>query len=183
MLNLEIEMKKKEDKENIQREEIVIDNDRLEAEDMGKIKELESKIGELMTGWQRTQADFQNYRRQSEEDRKKLGDNAKADVMIDILPVLDNFQLAAKHVPADLEGNNWVQGIKQIEKQLEYILSNLGLIKIETVGTKFDPYFHEAIEHVASDKPEEEIVEEVAAGYKFDGTVIRPAKVKVSSGK
>lgn len=175
-------MKKEQDKDGALKDKITID-DSLETESQIKISELEQKVTDLTAGWQRSQADFQNFRRQTEEDHKKLANNAKADMMVDILPVLDNFQLAAKHVPAELEGNNWVQGIKQIEKQLESILSSLGLIKIETIGIKFDPYFHEAIEHVSSKKPEEEIVEEVASGYKFDGTVIRPAKVKVSSGK
>jgi molecular chaperone GrpE len=147
-----------------------------------KVLELENKIGELTLGWQRTQADFQNFRRTSEADRQKLIKLASADLIIEILPVLDNFQLAAKHVPAELENNNWTQGVKQIEKQLESILSSAGLIKIETVGKEFDPNFHEAVEHVASDQPAESIAEELQAGYIFADTVLRPAKVKVSSG-
>lgn len=144
--------------------------------------ELQQKIGELTLGWQRCQADFTNYRRQTEEDRKKLLKMANADLMMDILPVLDNFQLAAKHVPAELEQNNWAQGVKQIEKQLEDILASEGLTKIPTVGEDFNPHLHEALEHVKSDKKEGEIIEEVSAGYEFDGQVIRPAKVTVSSG-
>jgi len=145
--------------------------------------ELEQKIAELTAGWQRTQADLSNYRRQVEDDRKRLIRSASSDLVMEILPVLDNFQLAAKHVPADLENNNWAQGIKQIEKQLENILANEGLEKIETVGTQFDPQFHEALEHIESDRPENEIVEEINSGYTFNGEVLRPAKVKVSKGK
>ncbi|MFA6963926.1 MAG: nucleotide exchange factor GrpE [Patescibacteria group bacterium] len=145
--------------------------------------ESEQKIAELTLGWQRTQADFQNFRRQVELDRQKLLKTASAQVLEDILPVLDNFQLAAKHAPAELENNNWVIGIKQIEKQLEGILANEGLVKIETIGQQFNPEFHEAIEHLSSDKPENEIVEEVSSGYTYETIVLRPAKVKVSSGK
>jgi molecular chaperone GrpE len=145
--------------------------------------EMIQKIGELTLGWQRTQADFANYRRQVEEDRKKLIKTANSDLLLDILPVLDNFQLAAKHTPSELENNNWTQGVKQIEKQLENILETEGLIKIESIGTQFDPNFHEAIDHIPSDKPENEIVEEVISGYTFDGAVLRPAKVKVSKGQ
>jgi len=148
-----------------------------------QINELESKIAELTAGWQRTQADFQNFRRQVEADRQKLIKTASAQVLEDILPVLDNFQLAAKHVPAELENNNWVSGIKQIEKQLENILSNQGLTKIETTGQEFNPEFHEAIEHVSSNQPENIITEELSSGYTFDGIVLRPAKVKVSAGQ
>jgi len=147
------------------------------------VAELEQKVSELSSGWLRTQADFQNFRRQTEEDRKKLIKMASSDLMMEILPVLDNFQLAAKHVPAELESNNWTQGIKQIEKQLENILESEGLTRIQTVGAEFSPHFHEAIEHVSSDQPEGTITEEISAGYEFDGNVIRAAKVKVSSGK
>jgi len=145
--------------------------------------ESEQKIGELTIGWQRCQADFTNYRRQVEEDRKKLLKMANGDLMLDILPVLDNFQLAAKHIPAELENNNWAQGVKQIEKQLETILESEGLTRIETIGAEFNPHIHEAIEHVSSDQPEGIITEEISAGYKFDEEIIRPAKVKVSKGK
>lgn len=146
------------------------------------VVELEQKVGELTLGWQRCQADFMNYRRQVEEDRKKLIKMANADLMMEIIPVLDNFQLAAKHIPAELEGNNWAQGIKQIEKQLEDILASEGLTKIKTVGEEFSPELHEAIEHVESDQPANTIIGEITSGYEFDGQVLRPAKVKVSSG-
>ncbi|MFA7253211.1 MAG: nucleotide exchange factor GrpE [Patescibacteria group bacterium] len=148
-----------------------------------QIEELNQKIGELTAGWQRTQADFQNFRRQVEEDRKKLIKKANTDLIMEILPVLDNFQLAAKHVPTELESNNWVIGVKQIEKQLESILENSGLSKIPTVGEQFNPHLHEAIEHIQSDEPIDIIVEELTSGYKFDDSVLRPAKVKVSAGK
>ncbi len=147
------------------------------------LTEFENKIEELTLGWQRCQADFQNYRRQTEEDKKRLIKMANADLMLEILPVLDNFQLAAKHVPAELEQNNWTQGIKQIEKQLENILESSGLVKVNTIDCQFDPNFHEAIEHVASDKPEDMIVDVAQAGYIFDDICLRPAKVKVSKGQ
>jgi molecular chaperone GrpE len=148
-----------------------------------KLVELEQKIGELTNGWQRTQADFINYKKQTAEDKIKYCRSANANLVHDLLPVLDNFALAAKHIPKNLADDNWAQGIRQIEKQFEDILSSEGLEKIETVGALFDPAFHEAVEHIESDKPEDEIVEEVLPGYKFDGEVIRPARVKVSKGR
>jgi len=148
-----------------------------------RIAELEQKLGELTAGWQRTQADFVNFKKQSADEKVKYCRSANANLVYDLLPVLDNFQLAAKHFPANLENDNWAQGIKQIEKQFEDILKEEGLERIETVGQTFNPEFHEAMEHVESDKPEDEIVEEVLSGYKFDSEVIRPAKVNVSNGK
>lgn len=147
-----------------------------------KIKELEEKIAELTAGWQRSQADFENYKKRTAQEKIDFSNNSNANLIYDILPVLDNFQLAAKHVPENLKDNNWALGIKQIEKQLEDVLGSEGLEKIETIGAKFDPNFHEAMEHVKSDKPEDEIVEEILAGYKFNGSTLRPAKVKVASG-
>lgn len=148
-----------------------------------KIVELEQKVGELTAGWQRTQADFVNYKNQANEERVKLFKTANSDLIYELLPVLDNFQLAAKHTPKNLENDNWAQGIKQIEKQFEDILLSVGLERIPSVGQKFDPNFHEAVDHIESDKPEDEVVEEALSGYKFDNLVLRPAKVKVSRGK
>lgn len=148
-----------------------------------QIRALEEKIAELTAGWQRSQADFENYKKRTAQEKIDLSNNSNANLIYDILPVLDNFQLAAKHVPENLKDDNWAMGIKQIEKQLEDVLASEGLEKIETIGTKFDPNFHEAMEHVESDKPEDEIIEEILSGYKFKESILRPAKVKVSSGK
>lgn len=146
------------------------------------VSDLEAKITDLTFGWQRTQADFVNYKKQVAEDHARFCRTANANLVYEFLPVLDNFQLAARHVPANLEKDNWAQGIRQIEKQFEDILLSVGLERIESVGQKFDPNLHEAVEHIESDKPEDEIVEEVLSGYKFGDDVLRPAKVKVSKG-
>ena len=148
-----------------------------------EIKELLEKINELTLGWQRTQADFVNFKTKAAEDKINFYKNANADLIYELLPVLDNFQRAAQHTPKELENDNWAIGIKQIEKQFENILTENGLEKIESLGQEFDHNFHEAIEHIPSIKPENEIVEEVLSGYKFNGEVLRPAKVKVSKGK
>lgn len=152
----------------------------MKKENLNKIKKLEQEILELTAGWQRTQADFINYKKQVTEDRAQLIKLANSDLIYDLLPVLDNFKLAANHAPADLENNDWGRGIKQIERQLEIILENEGLKKISTLGEHFNPEIHEAVEEVESDKPEGSIITEVLPGYKFSGQVLRPAKVKVA---
>ncbi|OIN88964.1 nucleotide exchange factor GrpE [Candidatus Berkelbacteria bacterium CG1_02_42_45] len=146
-------------------------------------KELEAKIAELTAGWQRTQADFLNFKKQAANDRLRLIKSANSDLVHQLLTVLDHFQLAARHIPKDLENHNWAQGIRQIERQFEKILADNGLEHIESVGQQFNPELHEAVEEVESEKPEGEIVEEILAGYKFADSVLRPAKVKVSKGK
>jgi molecular chaperone GrpE len=151
--------------------------------DNKKVRELALKIDELTSGWQRTQADFINYKKQVNEEHAKFCRTANANLVYELLPVLDNFQLAAKHIPENLKDDNWAQGVRQIEKQFEDILFSVGLERIESLGTHFDPAIHEAVEEIESEKPEGEIVEEVLAGYKFDSEVIRAAKVRVSRGK
>lgn len=145
-----------------------------------KIESLESKIAELTAGWQRTQADFVNFKKQAADDRTRLIRVANADLIAELLPVLDNFRLASQHLPENLAGDNWAQGVQQIEKQFENILLDSGLNRIEALGKQFNPEYHEAIEEVESNKPSGEIVEEIATGYIYDDIVLRPSKVKVA---
>ena len=147
------------------------------------IVELETKIAELTSGWQRTQADFINFKKQTTKERIRLFKSAGTDLIDQLLPILDHFQLAARHLPKELENNNWAQGIKQIEKQFENILAENGLQRIKSVGEEFNPELHEAVEEIESEKPAGIIVEEILSGYKFAAEILRPAKVKVSKGK
>jgi len=152
----------------------------MKKEQNKKIKELEENVAELTAGWQRTQADFLNFKKQVADERTRLIGSAATDIIDQLLPVLDHFQLAAKHLPKELENNNWAVGIKQIEKQFENILIKNGLERIESVGKEFNPELHEAIEEVKSDKPVGTIIEEILSGYKYAGEILRPAKVKVA---
>lgn len=151
-----------------------------QVKNISKITELEEKVAELTNGWQRTQADFMNFKKQASEDRAKIVESACSGFAYDLLPVLDHFQLAAKHLPKELESDDWAIGIKHIEKQFETILSENGLERIETVGEEFDPSKHEAIEEIESEENEGTVTEEVLAGYLLNGDILRPAKVKVS---
>jgi molecular chaperone GrpE len=144
--------------------------------------ELQAEMAELEDLLKRTQADFVNYRRRNEEDKINFAKFATADLMEQILPVMDNFRLAAKHVPEELTGNNWVVGVQSIEKQLEQILGANGLEKIETEGREFDPNLHEAIAQSKDDsKPNHIVLTEEAPGYMLNGKLLRPAKVIVNN--
>ena len=138
-----------------------------------------NKIIELENTVKRIAADFQNYRKRSEEQRNESIEFAKAEFMAKIAPVLDNFSRAFSHAPDD----EFAKGVKQIEKQLEDILSSEGLEQIDTSGI-FDPNFHEAISHEENEKvPADHIIAEIESGWKFGKRVIKPAKVRVSKGK
>lgn len=142
---------------------------------------LEAKVLELENGWKRTQADFDNYQKRSEKQKLNIISNANADLMMKIVPVLDNFRRAFAHAPKE---DNFTLGIKQIEKQLEDILTSEGLKKIETGGQNFDPQKHEAISYEENkDIPADFIIAEAESGWEFNGKVLKPAKVRVSKGK
>jgi len=145
---------------------------------------LQAEFDELKDLLQRTQADFVNYRRRNEEDKSNFVKYATSDIIEQVLPVMDNFALAAKHVPAEIESNSWVIGVKAIEKQLEQVLLANGLTRVESEGQMFDPNKHEAIAEVA-DKSQADgsVTSEEASGYLLNGKLIRPAKVIVNKLK
>ncbi len=134
--------------------------------------------------YKRLAAEFDNYRRRTEEERQALVGMVQARTLLELTPVLDNFRRATNHLPEDLKGNNWVTGVLYVEKQLEGIFEQLGLQKIKTVGEPFNPQLHEAIETEPNETIDKDhICSEVEAGYQLNGKVLKPAKVKVSSGK
>lgn len=149
--------------------------------DEKEILELRKKITELENGWRRTQADFENFKKRAEETRFEQIELEKANFLIKITPVLDNFYRAIEMAP---KNNEWLEGVVQIEKQLEDILFNEGLEKIPAnTGTKFDPNFHEAISYEENELAPDIIISEFESGWMFGSRVIKPAKVRVSKGK
>ncbi|HPM39199.1 MAG TPA: nucleotide exchange factor GrpE [Candidatus Pacearchaeota archaeon] len=146
-----------------------------------KKKELEKIIkekDEYFSGWQREKADFLNYKKQEFERLKETLNIAKESLFKELIPVLDNFNLAQKAIPEEETEKNSIKGLLLIKKQLEDSLKSLGLEEIETIGKQFDPKMHEAVEEVEGAEPGV-IVEEVQKGYSFQDKIIRVAKVKI----
>lgn len=147
---------------------------------MKKKNDQNPKIKELEIGWQRCQADFDNYRKRTETQKLEMLELQKAEFLTKITPVLDNFRRAFEHLDVN---DPKIAGIRQIEKQLEDILAAEGLIKIDTNG-KFDPALHEAISYEPNKKiPIDNVIAELESGWKFGDKIIKPAKVRVSKGK
>lgn len=146
-------------------------------------KQKMNEIEEIKTLLLRVQADFDNYRKRTQAEKEDFAKYVNTDLVLRVLPVMDNFKLALKHQPKDLVGHDWAQGIWHIERQLEQIMAEEGLTEIPALGQKFNPHLHEAIEEVISKRPPGEIVEVVIAGYRLGDKVIRHAKVKVSKLK
>lgn len=143
------------------------------------IKSLQGQIEELTVALQRERADAINVRRRAEEDRASLGSFYKANVVRELLPVIDNFDRSLGHIPKDLEDNDFVKGIRAVVKQFEEILGKLGVVRIKTVGEPFDPALHEAVSMEEGSGKTEIVSEELQSGYILGDEVIRPAMVKV----
>ena len=142
---------------------------------------LQAQIAELTEALQRERADATNIRRRHDEQLAGLKNMTKASIVRDLLPIVDNFERALKHVPKDLEGNDFVKGVQGIVKQFEKTLSDIGVERIKTVGEEFDPTYHEAVAMEEGDGDKEIVSEELQAGYKIAEDVIRPAMVRVRS--
>jgi len=128
-------------------------------------------------GWKRALADLENYKKRSEKENADFKKYSLECYIDDLLPVLDNFELALKHVPEEEEKNNWIVGILHIKNQLEEVLTNNGVSEIETKpGDDFDESVHEILEGKAK---EGKVAEVVKKGYKMGDKIIRPVTIKV----
>ena len=143
------------------------------------LTELQQRIDDLTAALQRERADATNIRRRHDEQIASLRTSVKATVVRDLLPVIDNFERALKHVPQELAGNEYVKGIQSIVKQFEKTLAELGVERIKTVGEPFDPHLHEAVSMEEGDSEQEVVSEELQPGYKLGDDVIRHAMVRV----
>lgn len=143
------------------------------------VAKLGAEVNELTQALQRERADATNIRRRHEEEIASLRTRLKSNVVSDLLPVIDNFERSLKHVPKDIEGNDFVKGVQGVVKQFERTLADMGVERIKTVGETFDPKLHEAVSMEEGDGHKEIVSEELQAGYKIGDDVIRHAMVRV----
>jgi molecular chaperone GrpE len=137
-------------------------------------EELTRQIAERTADLQRVQAEYANYRRRVDRDREVIRETAVANVLANLLPVLDDVGRAREH--GELEG-----GFKQVGEALEAIVDKLGLVRFGTPGEPFDPTVHEALTHTQSpDVTETTCVEVYQPGYRIGDRVVRPARVAVA---
>lgn len=151
---------------------------------MVKKKQEDEKRKELEETLKRVQADFINFRNRVEAEKKDFLTYASKDLILQLIPILDNFERAFSHIPNDLKDNEWVSGVKYIENQLKETLEKEGLKRIETIGREFDYTYHEAVGFEESKEGKDgEITREHEAGYTLNGKIIKPAKVIVNTQK
>ncbi len=144
--------------------------------------ESDQQLSVLTEALQRERADSLNLRRRHEQEMSNLRNYVKADIINDLLPIIDNFERSVKHIPEKLKNDDYIMGIKSILKQFEKVIKDLGVEKIETVGHQFNPAYHEAISMEDGDGDGEIVVEELQSGYKIGDHVIRHSIVKVKPG-
>jgi molecular chaperone GrpE len=133
-----------------------------------------------LNNWQRAEADFQNYKRRTEQEREEGRRFSQASIIINLLPILDDFERAFKSVDMRLAGLTWFDGMRLIYRKLAMALENAGVTPIEAEGQPFDPRYHEAVAHVEGE--DGKVLSEVQRGYKLHDRVLRPAMVVVGKG-
>ncbi|MFH1401770.1 MAG: nucleotide exchange factor GrpE [Parcubacteria group bacterium] len=144
-----------------------------------KIEELEKQKTEYLASWQRERADFLNYKREEMERIGQLINYAKEELILEILPLMDNFEIISQKLPGNLQKDESIKGLLQIKIQFQDFLKSLGIEEIKSLGEKFDPRFHENVGEIDNgDQKSGTIIEEVQKGYRINGRLMRPAKVK-----
>jgi len=137
--------------------------------------ELDAKSDQLI----RTAAEFDNFKKRTEREKASIAEFAKASLIKQLLPILDNIDRAAA---ADKDSIDYIKGIEMIVKQFQSIASNLNIEEIAKEGDQFDPNFHEAVMHIEDESLGENVIAQVLQkGYKIGDTVIRAAMVKVAN--
>lgn len=142
-----------------------------------------AKEAEYLDGWQRSRAELSNARKRFQREQEQAYQNAKADMLARLLPVVDDLERAFSTLPEELSGLAWVEGVSLIQNKLQALLEQEGVTAIEATGQEFDPIRHEAVTHEPSvEVAEGHIIAEVQKGYKVADRVLRPSAVRVSAG-
>jgi len=148
-----------------------------------RLVEGEESETELLNRLKYMQADFENYRKRTEKEMREIEDNSSERLVLRLLSVLDELDLAVKHARDDAGGTELQEGIEMVRKNMYSALESVGLRRIDPVGKPFDPSKHEAVAKVqGSSSGSDIVVEELRTGYTFRGHVIRPSMVKVELG-
>ncbi len=156
----------------------------MEEKDLEKLKK---ERDEYLNGWKRAKADFLNYKKEEAERMRLIAEFVRRELLMKILPIVDNLARAEKEIPPNEKENQVYKGFLQIVSQWQEFLKSEGIEEIETVGRPFNPEVHEAVGEVDPSPPtggsRQEasgmVQEEVEKGYTVQGKLLRPAKVKV----
>lgn len=146
-----------------------------------QLTELRVQVQKLTEIAARAQADLQNARARIERDAGEMRKYASEMVLQVLLPTIDNFQRAFQHLPQELKGHEWVQGVQAVEQELLRQLSTLGLMRFSPLGQKVDPMRHEVL--LTGPGEPGTVTEVLEDGYELHGKILRPARVKAGTGE
>lgn len=144
------------------------------------LEEEREKSQRHFANWQRAAADHQNFKRRVEEERSETARFANVATILNLLPIVDDFDRAFVNIDPTVAGLNWVDGVRAIQKKLQQLLEVMGVTEIAADGEVFDPALHEAV----SQGPGEEnrVVAVAQKGYRLGDRVVRPSMVVVGNG-
>ncbi len=145
--------------------------------------ELESIKKEHMDRIKRLQADFENYKKRVQKEREELVRLLEDHVLLELIPLYDNFERAFRHFTRNNDKDAFIEGIEKIFSQFHEFLNRKGIEPIKAMGEPFDPAKHDALITVESDGAPNIVLEEFERGYLRNGRVIKPSRVKVSKKK
>ncbi len=147
-----------------------------------KLENLEKDVNVWKDRYMRNMAEFENFRRRSLKEKSDWIKTATESIVVSLCDVMDNFERAWEQVEEDELEKPFIKGVKQIEQQLNSILTKEGVKKVESKQLEFNPEFHEALAHIPSELEENIIAAVIQNGYTLNGKLIRPARVAVSNG-
>ncbi len=141
-----------------------------------------NEAAEARASWQRSAADFANYKRRTEQEREAVLGLANESLLRKVLTVVDDFDRALEAMPKELAQLGWIEGVWIIERKLRALLESEGVTPIDAVGQPFDPREHEAIVHQqTTTAPDGTVIAEIQRGYRLRDRVLRPAQVVVAN--
>ena len=149
------------------------------ASESSEVERLKEQLRQEHEMYLRALADFENYRKRVENERASAAQRGKRELIVSLLELVDNFELALQH--ADGASAGLSEGLKAVYRRVQNLLERQGVTPIQSLGQKFDPRLHEAIDSVRSDKYEPgTVVEEIQRGYRWGDELLRPARVRVA---
>lgn len=141
-----------------------------------------SEAEKNLQGWQRTLAEFQNYKRRVERESKEIRQKTALDTLVKMLPIIDDFERALASLPDDMKDNPWINGVTLIQSKFQKLLEEYEVSIIDPVGELFDPNQHEAVgRDDDTDVESGHVSATLQKGYQCGERVLRPALVRVAS--
>jgi molecular chaperone GrpE len=144
------------------------------------LAEQKDKAEKYLANWQRSQADLENYIKRAEQEKAEIVEYANRMLILELLPILDDFERAFASLPVEFDEQHWTDGMKLIYNKTKAVLEAQGLAEIIAKGECFDPYCHEAAGQLEGE--EGVVVEEIRKGYKLKGKLLRPSVVMIGAG-